>query len=61
MMRVTTNVRSPATICCPRRYMDASLRPLTVTKHCSPRTDATQRLNTLIVPPVEGAMRTTAT
>src|SRR6187401_2592932 len=44
--RVTTYERSPAIISCPRRYAIASLWPFTVTKHCSPRSDATQRLIT---------------
>src|SRR5215468_10123640 len=48
-IRVTTYERSPATISWPRRYAIASLEPCTVTKHCSPRSDATQRLITPMV------------
>src|SRR4029453_9131034 len=55
-MRVTTYERSPATISCPRRYVIASLRPLTVMKHCSPRREATQRpITPMVCPPVRGS------
>src|SRR5262245_43595921 len=61
-IRVTTYERSPATISCPRRYIITSLRPFTVMKHCSPRSDATQRLITpMVCPPVREARPIPAT